>query len=188
MFQFVPLFCFLFLWNLHVHSPSNTDCSSTCATCSGPTSSNCTSCPSSLVFDSGRCLNSCQTSGTFNSSGVCTGCPIQCTSCLNASSNGCLSCVAQRVFDSGQCLQSCSETNTYVNNGVCMRKSPLPVAWLLGFFSLASPRLACDSSCATCNGPLATNCSSCVPPLVSYFHSRPPRMACSPSSLGSDIE
>ena len=133
-----------------------TQCDLSCATCDGPSSSNCTSCVA-LEYLSGGVCSSCTTCdpGWFASAAcsatadtVCTQCDASCATCSGDTASDCTGCAAGKYLDGGVC-KTCSScaAGTYqatactaTANAVCT---------------------ACDASCATCNGPSATSCTSC---------------------------
>lgn len=132
-------------------------CDSSCQTCKGGTSNDCTLCASGFYTLNGACV-------TANSDGICTGtnliadnnkhecdsCPAKCTSCkipnFNVASTvnqlQCTGCLPGFFLSKGQCVQKCPD-GTFVSpqdNLTCA---------------------ACDSSCSTCSG-LSTFCLSCA--------------------------
>ena len=133
-----------------------TQCDLSCATCDGPSSSNCTSCVA-LEYLSGGVCSSCTTCdpGWFASAAcsatadtVCTQCDASCATCSGDTASDCTGCAAGKYLDGGVCktCSSCADGTyqatacTATANAVCT---------------------ACDASCATCNGPSATSCTSC---------------------------
>eukprot|EP00042_Codosiga_hollandica_P059493 m.918095 g.918095 ORF g.918095 m.918095 type:complete len:4523 (+) comp60173_c0_seq1:4307-17875(+) len=113
-------------------------CSSSCASCSGPSASECTSCPPTRIAAAGSCLNAC-TSRWFSdlSSRTCQQCSGTCFDCLDASDSSCLSCPVGRLLDGMTCVISCP-TGKYPSGGAC---------------------LACPHDCAACTS--ASACTSC---------------------------
>ena len=78
--------------------PSCTICHETCLTCSGPSSTHCTSCKlNSSLNQNSECI--CDTK-FFMSSGICTACS---TNCLTCSSTSCLICDSTSLLISGNC-------------------------------------------------------------------------------------
>ncbi|EAR90500.2 zinc finger lsd1 subclass family protein (macronuclear) [Tetrahymena thermophila SB210] len=120
-------------------------CNSVCATCSGPNNNNCLSCTGNLFLYQNQCLPNCP-NGYFNNinNNTCNLCDSSCYTCNGSAPNNCLSCQLQRYFNpvSYQCVYTCN-SNQYANPTSAQCKS-------------------CDSKCMTCNGPLETQCTSCI--------------------------
>lgn len=124
------------------------NCDPSCATCSGGSTSECLSCPSTTYLDTSHsCVSSCQ-NGQYGdpSSGTCKTCPTGCQTC--ASGTQCLICSNGWIKNSssGLCVQSCGNSqfnNTSLNE--CDN---------------------CDSSCLTCSGAGSNACTSCRSGLV----------------------
>ncbi|KAH7317535.1 insulin-like growth factor binding protein [Rhizoctonia solani] len=91
-------------------------CHADCATCSGPSSTQCSTCPPSrpLKSSDGRCLpsSSCGAQSFFDSaSGACRSCDAGCASCAGAGGQMCTACPSGNVLRAGQCMDSgCGET------------------------------------------------------------------------------
>ncbi|CEL54465.1 Proprotein convertase subtilisin/kexin type 5 OS=Rattus norvegicus GN=Pcsk5 PE=2 SV=3 [Rhizoctonia solani AG-1 IB] len=91
-------------------------CHADCATCSGPGSTQCSTCPPSrpLKSSDGRCLpaSSCGAQSFFDSaSGSCRACDAGCANCAGAGVQMCTACPVGKVLQSGQCVDSgCGET------------------------------------------------------------------------------
>lgn len=109
----------------------------------------CTSCQDGNVLFNGGCGPSCP-DGWYASSGTCQrelhhpdeltpGCDATCATCIG-SDKYCIRCTTG-VASNGTCIASCPPT-TLNTNGTCV---------------------ACHPDCATCSGPLATNCITCPP-------------------------
>ncbi|KAJ7700853.1 insulin-like growth factor binding protein [Mycena rosella] len=132
-------------------------CSASCNTCAGPTSNDCTLCPTShYLTNNGSCVSAsstgvCDGSNLIadNNKGKCDTCGAKCTSCEIASFNvastvnqlKCTGCLKGTVLSGGQCIDSCP-TGTFLSpkdNVTCT---------------------ACDPSCSTCSGS-ATTCLTC---------------------------
>ncbi|KAJ7897319.1 insulin-like growth factor binding protein [Mycena olivaceomarginata] len=71
-------------------------CHPDCATCSGPSFTQCASCPSSRpVLTSGRCLPTCSKVEFFDTtSSTCQPCDASCSSCSGSGPSNCLACYA----------------------------------------------------------------------------------------------
>ncbi|EAR90495.3 zinc finger lsd1 subclass family protein (macronuclear) [Tetrahymena thermophila SB210] len=119
-------------------------CNSICATCSGPNNNNCSSCTGNSFLYQNQCIPNCP-NGYFNNTNnnTCTPCDSSCYTCNGNAPNNCLSCQLQRYFNpvSNQCVYTCN-SNQYPDPTSIQCKS-------------------CDSKCLTCNGPSATQCTSC---------------------------
>ncbi|TFK34913.1 insulin-like growth factor binding protein [Crucibulum laeve] len=134
-----------------------TACSSSCATCKGPTSNDCTACATGSYMFNGSCVGAdsdgvCVGSGGFIADNVrqqCSTCGAKCTQCeLPGFSAGtrisqvqCTKCIPGSVLSQGKCVESCP-IGTFVSpqdNLTC---------------------IACDSSCNTCSGS-ADFCLTC---------------------------
>ncbi|CAE6494275.1 unnamed protein product [Rhizoctonia solani] len=91
-------------------------CHADCATCSGPGSTQCSTCPPSRPVKSsdGRCLPalSCGAQSFFDSaSGTCRSCDTGCASCAGAGGQMCTACPSGKILQAGQCVDSgCGET------------------------------------------------------------------------------
>ncbi|KAJ6630230.1 insulin-like growth factor binding protein [Mycena sp. CBHHK59/15] len=132
-------------------------CSASCATCAGPTSNDCTLCPSShYLTNNGSCVSAssvgvCEGSNLIadNNKGECDTCGAKCTSCEIPSFNvastvsqlKCTGCLKGTVLSNGQCIDSCP-SGTFLSpkdNVTCT---------------------TCDPSCSTCSGSTAS-CLTC---------------------------
>ncbi|KAF8204328.1 insulin-like growth factor binding protein [Mycena galopus ATCC 62051] len=132
-------------------------CSASCATCSGPTSNDCTLCPQThYLTNNGSCVSAsstgvCEGSNLIadNNKGKCDTCGAKCTTCEIASFNvastvnelKCTGCLKGSVLSGGECIDSCP-TGTFLSpadNVTCT---------------------ACDPSCSTCSGS-STTCLTC---------------------------
>jgi hypothetical protein len=113
--------------------PSNTfsssgsclTCHLDCATCSGGSFNQCTSCPSNRpVLTNGRCLPTCGQSQFFDStSSTCKLCDSSCSSCSGLGPSNCLACSSStQVLIAGSCVAAnCSSTSNVVAGlGVCL--------------------------------------------------------------------
>ncbi|EAR90494.3 zinc finger lsd1 subclass family protein (macronuclear) [Tetrahymena thermophila SB210] len=120
-------------------------CNSECATCSGPNNNNCLSCSGNVFLYQNQCIPNCP-NGYFNNinNNTCTPCDSSCFTCNGSALNNCLSCQLQRYFNpiSNECVYTCN-SNQYPDPNSVQCKP-------------------CDQKCMTCNGPSATQCTSCV--------------------------
>jgi hypothetical protein len=117
--------CGITLFFSLIPSPGCYPCHSTCASCSGPGATKCTSCSNTRVLEAGICHLACAKGTFYNSiSKLCQPCNLLCEECLNDPDN-CLSC----------------KPNIQLTGATCA-----PVV--------------CHANCATCNGPLDTDCTA----------------------------
>jgi hypothetical protein len=113
--------------------PSNTfssagncvSCHPDCATCSGESFSQCTSCNKALpVLTNGRCLATCSQSQYFDTtSSTCKSCDSSCASCSSAGPNSCLACSSSsQVLRGGTCTSAnCTNGSSVVPGlGACL--------------------------------------------------------------------
>lgn len=117
-----------------------TKCDPSCATCSGPTSLQCLTCPSNTIFSNGTCRSTCSAGTYLSSTFQCLPCDSSCTTCSGPANSQCLSCPANAVLINGVCRVNCG-AGTYLGN--------------------SNQCLPCDSTCATCSGAGSTSCTSC---------------------------
>lgn len=86
-----------------------TTCHSDCATCSGPSFNQCSSCPSSRpVLTGGRCLATCAQNQYFDrTSSSCLSCDPSCSSCSASGPSSCLACSsANMTLAGGSCTSA----------------------------------------------------------------------------------
>jgi len=99
--------------NMFMYPPNSgtcVSCDSTCATCSGPASTDCTSCSAGNYLSSGQCL-------------PCTG---NCETCSGTAST-CTSCHTGWFLVGSSCYSTCdSPLISYTSNGVTYCKTPCP--------------------------------------------------------------
>lgn len=113
--------------------PSNTlsssgacvPCHPDCATCSGESFNQCSTCPPDRpVLSNGRCLPTCSKTEFFDTaSGSCKNCDSSCASCSAAGSQGCLSCAdSNSVLRGGSCVpETCTGgTSVVAGLGACL--------------------------------------------------------------------
>ena len=134
-----------------------TQCDLSCATCDGPSSSNCTSCVA-LEYLSGGVCSSCTTCdpGWFASAAcsatadtVCTQCDASCATCSGDTASDCTGCAAGKYLDGGVCktCSSCADGTYQATACTATANTVCP---------------ACDASCATCSGDTASDCTGCA--------------------------
>ncbi|KAH9948122.1 insulin-like growth factor binding protein [Amylocystis lapponica] len=99
-------------------------CHPDCATCSGGSFNQCSSCSSNLpVLTNGRCLPTCSQSEFFDkTSSTCQSCDSSCSSCSGAGSSNCLACSSSsQVLRGGTCVSStCSSSSVVPGLGLCL--------------------------------------------------------------------
>uniref|UniRef100_A0ABM5GKG1 Extracellular matrix organizing protein FRAS1 n=1 Tax=Pogona vitticeps TaxID=103695 RepID=A0ABM5GKG1_9SAUR len=119
-------------------------CHESCATCQGPTAYNCSTCkdPSHVLLEA-FCVAHCG-QGFYIKDGVCKACNEDCETCY-PDRPACLRCAADRVLHDENCVLECP-SGYYADNSQRCR--------------------VCHKSCASCVGPLATECISCSFPLA----------------------
>ncbi|KAL4490436.1 hypothetical protein ABPG72_002646 [Tetrahymena utriculariae] len=124
-------------------------CNPTCASCNGPSSSECASCdlPRFYQASTKQCVTDCL-SNQFKDTQQkrCRNCDPTCATCSDAYSNNCTSCQGQLYLDTAE--YKCSST--------CP----------LRFFKNTSNNQCskCDNSCYSCDGSQPNNCLSCELP------------------------
>ena len=120
-------------------------CDESCLACSSGAATNCTSCPSAATFDSvvGTCTYVCPIGQFVEANGeTCSTCSSTCKACSDAST--CTSCDTSSsypVFHDSACIDACPD-GTYADSSLRCQ--------------------ACDSSCSTCSGGLASDCLTCT--------------------------
>jgi hypothetical protein len=100
-------------------------CHPDCASCSGPSFNQCSSCPAANpVLTNGRCLPTCSRSQYFDStSSSCQSCDSSCSSCSGPGPSNCLACSSSnQVLRSGTCVAAnCKGSSGVIAGlGVCL--------------------------------------------------------------------
>jgi len=115
-------------------------CAGTCATCTGPASSQCASCPSGSLLYSGTCYGNgdCPVGTWPSSDSLCSACTSPCTACSDSASN-CTACPVNEYLYEGTCFAGACPQGTYIYGSSC---------------------IDCNAPCQTCTG--ADTCSSCT--------------------------
>ncbi|EAS06676.2 zinc finger lsd1 subclass family protein (macronuclear) [Tetrahymena thermophila SB210] len=124
-------------------------CDPQCATCFGPGSNNCLSCPRNLILilSLGQCVEKCPVSYYKNSDiNQCLPCDPTCQNCDGPLESNCTECPQGLLLQENKCVSKCDDSY-YVNpfSSICQK---------------------CDSSCKTCFGPSESECSSCALDLI----------------------
>ena len=100
-------------------------CHPDCASCSGPSFSQCSTCPPNLpVLASGRCLPTCSQSQFFDpTSSSCQACDSSCSSCSASGPSHCLACSSStQVLQAGSCVSAnCNGSSDVIPGlGICL--------------------------------------------------------------------
>ncbi|KAL1947197.1 hypothetical protein VTO73DRAFT_14158 [Trametes versicolor] len=130
--------------------PSNTfsssgqcvTCHPDCATCSGSSFNQCTSCSADRpVLTSGRCLPTCSKNQFFDkTSSSCQSCDASCSSCSGAGPSNCLACSSSsQVLRGGTCVSSSCSGGSSVIPGLGLCLSDLVVVPPASTTNSASP-------------------------------------------------
>lgn len=126
--------------NTFSSSGSCLSCHPDCASCSGPSFNQCSSCAAGRpVLTNGRCLPTCSRSQYFDStSSSCQSCDSSCSSCSGPGPSNCLACSSSnQMLSGGSCVTAnCSGSSSVLPGlGVCLSQlvqvpsstaSPLP--------------------------------------------------------------
>lgn len=100
-------------------------CHPDCASCSGPSFNQCSTCPSKLpVLTSGRCLPTCSQTEFFDrTTSTCQACDPSCSSCSSSGPSHCLACSSStQVLRAGTCVSAnCNGSSNVVPGlGLCL--------------------------------------------------------------------
>jgi len=111
--------------NTFATSGSCLTCHPDCASCSGASFNQCSSCPSNRpVLTNGRCLPICSKSQFFDTtSSTCQPCDSSCASCSGSGPISCLSCAGpNQVLREGACVAAnCQQSSSVIPGlGVCL--------------------------------------------------------------------
>ncbi|CAG8698959.1 8525_t:CDS:2 [Dentiscutata erythropus] len=119
-------------------------CNSACATCSGPSASECLSCSASNQFAlNGTCSSTPCPSSYFTQNTSCIKCHPDCAECSGPGFNQCKKCPSTRpiLSSEGQCVESCPDGNFADSSGKCQK---------------------CNSECSSCIGSRSDQCLGCA--------------------------
>ena len=89
-------------------------CAASCLSCSGPSSTDCLSCPATLTphLDDGACVAACPDSKHLDDysggASTCAVCHATCRTCSGAGNASCLTCTPGVTFSAGACVSSCA--------------------------------------------------------------------------------
>ncbi|XP_029456255.1 extracellular matrix protein FRAS1 isoform X2 [Rhinatrema bivittatum] len=118
---------------------SCTECHESCLVCQGPSEEDCVICrEQTRVLKAGVCVADCG-QGFYRQNGICSACDPSCQTC-HKDSPECLTCEKGKVLHYKRCISRCPDGHHVDTLGRCQ---------------------ACHDVCATCVGPLATQCTSC---------------------------
>ena len=141
---------------------SSTSSTRSCQTCSGPLSSNCISCNSGeyLLPSQSTCVSNCP-AGTYARTDI-----NWCGNCYQAPSVDYIekSCATCNGWKSTNCLTCPSQTYFYLPNNTCLSSCPAGTYYDTNVRSCQSCYQT-DSvhfGCATCMGPMYSQCTSCA--------------------------
>lgn len=135
-------------------------CDSTCAKCTGPSSTECTGCPSDRYLSGTTCI-SCLT--------------IHCTKCT--SNTNCQSCELGYALDGILCKNYCSSNKYKDASGICQNCDSTCLTCMAGgttgcqtcssdrYLSSSNSCLPCNSNCKTCTST-STKCLTCNSPKI----------------------
>ena len=149
-------------------------CDASCATCSGPSEAECTSCASTHPFsnpEAGTCMGDCTPTGKYaNASSVCVSCDSSCGTCKGPTSSECLSCsnAATPFESSGECVAECPGDSFAETTGAIAKCT------------------ACHSSCGECEGEGSMACVSCDPASSTRFFDGGACLSACPASKFAD--
>ncbi|XP_053559271.1 LOW QUALITY PROTEIN: extracellular matrix organizing protein FRAS1 [Bombina bombina] len=166
------------------------ECHSSCSSCSGKSSLNCTACISPKKLYRGTCLNSCP-QGFYSKEATCHMCHPSCKECSGSLEGDCLTCHPHAALIGGTCKTSCPD-GQYLNLvGYCVDCHPQCQQCVANLQDTGSVCLkcqysryyfvgdrclpecpagyhpggrtckSCHPSCKTCSGPGLNSCISC---------------------------
>lgn len=99
-------------------------CDSSCAYCSGSSTSQCTSCPNGTYLSSGYCRLVCPPAAYPNSiSNQCSPCDGSCTFCFGPTINNCTACITGMVLYNFTCTLTCPKGYTVNQWNVCFEST-----------------------------------------------------------------
>ncbi|KAA8592453.1 hypothetical protein FQN60_017908, partial [Etheostoma spectabile] len=125
-------------------------CHSSCASCWGPSVSQCTSCPDERLLHQGQCVEACG-EGLYSQDNICHNCHPSCRSCVGPLASDCLRCLKPE--------EALLPQSTHHQHGICTAGCPAH-----SFLDYTQTCRECHSSCWLCTGPSADNCTSCLSP------------------------
>jgi len=116
-------------------------CDSSCKTCSGPRSTQCTSCSKGYLNPDNTCASTCPTYYYGDkSTKKCKACAANCEECFGSSANQCSACISPYLLYKSSCVEECPVNVSIQIGDVCE---------------------TCDYGCATCFIE-TSNCTSCL--------------------------
>ena len=148
--------------NVTLSCPENCiACDSSCAVCTGGTNNDCSSCNSGFFLQpfSTTCSSNRFTvmikSYNFHLNHL--GCHTSCYTCNGGNSNNCLSCTGSYYFYLSTCINLCP--SGYFGNAATHQCDGISLHDIC--LLIFSEKLACHSTCYTCNGTTENDCVSC---------------------------
>lgn len=137
-------------------------CDPSCLSCTGPSAHECTSCAMTEVLHNGTCSATCPQQWFTGGLGACESCDATCGTCTGAGTRDCISCLPIAETSTPYWLGQDGLRRT---GGQCLTACPA------GFFgnAVAGVCSRCYGSCATCDGPTSSSCTSCSFLTPSYW-------------------
>ena len=151
-------------------------CDKVCENCFGPLAKQCLSCSPgySLVSDISECVVHCPSRYRLQrETNECLPCPENCATCSTLLSGSDETINRKKRHDSEAICTSCREGLVlFTEEDICLDSCPA------GFYKDPNSAIcnACHEDCATCIGPLATQCSLCKE--GTFFFERQCRSVC----------
>ncbi|KAG7278007.1 hypothetical protein CRUP_020323 [Coryphaenoides rupestris] len=170
-------------------------CHSSCASCWGPSASQCSECQGPLLLNQGPCVDSCG-EGLYPQDNTCHNCHPSCRSCQGLGGSDCLRCLRPEDVPSPcrpppppwhlltlmprppstwtRCTHAECTTGSADDCTSCLPPTLLHEGQCVstcppGTFPLDHTCAACHATCEACSGESAAHCLSC-PPLASLQH------------------
>ncbi|EAR89800.4 REJ domain protein (macronuclear) [Tetrahymena thermophila SB210] len=142
-------------------------CDKNCASCNGPSSSNCLTCNPGLYFD--------------NTLKQCIICDPTCKTCDGSSSNNCLSCNIGIYYNQStkQCIcdPTCKTCDGPTSNSCLSCNIGI-------YYNQSTKQCICDPTCKTCDGPSSNSCLSCN--IGIYYNQSTKQCICDPTCKTCD--
>lgn len=137
-------------------------CDATCALCDGQGPNRCTACGAPLLLSGRQCVVTCPQGEFQNSVSSCGSCSNSCATCSGPLATNCLSCELPEFLSGSSCVASCPVgTFADLNTRDCTGDAALAASRSHTQLTTLCHPAACQSTCATCSGPSASECVSC---------------------------